>query len=77
MELVTYYDLELHQMDIKTMFIWINQWGSLKKERNTWCVNLRNQYMNLNRLPGNCILSSIILLRLMDLRKTLFINVYI
>jgi len=22
------------------MFIWSNQWGSLKKERNTWCVNL-------------------------------------
>ena len=28
------------------MFIWTNQWDSLKKERNTWCVvNLRNQYM--------------------------------
>ena len=26
------------------MFIWINRWGSLKKERNTWCVNLRDQY---------------------------------
>jgi len=22
------------------MFIWTNQWGSLKKEMNTWCVNL-------------------------------------
>jgi len=22
------------------MFIWTNRWGSLKKERNTWCVNL-------------------------------------
>jgi len=59
------------------MFIWTNQWGSLKKERNTWCVNLRNQYIDLNRLPDNDILRSIILLRPLDLRKTLLIDVYI
>jgi len=42
MALIAYYDLELHQINIKTAFlngnleedvIWTNQWGSLKKER--------------------------------------------
>jgi len=49
----------------------------LKKENNTWCVNLRSQYTDLNRLPGNGILSSMILLGPLDLRKTLLIDVYI
>jgi len=61
----------------KKMFIWTNQWGSFKKERNTWCVNLRNQYTDLNRLPENGILSSMILLCPLDLTKTLLISVYI
>jgi len=59
------------------MFIWTNQYRSLKKERNTWCVKLRGQYIDLNRLPGNGILSSMILLHPLDLRKTLLIDVYI
>ena len=38
---------------------------------NTWCVNLKDQYMDLNKLLDNDILSSMILLFLLGLKKTL------
>jgi len=41
------------------MFIWTNQWDSLKNGRNRWCVNIRNQYMDLSKFLDNGILSSI------------------
>jgi len=60
-------------MDVKTTFFNVNlkedvymdqPMRSIEegKERNTWCVNLRNQYMDLNKLTGNDTLSSVILL---------------
>lgn len=58
-------------------FIQTNQWALQKKERNTWHVNLKDQYIDLNKLPENGILSSMILLFLLVLRKNLLINVYI
>ena len=39
------------------------------KEKNTWLANLRSQYMDLNKLPDNGTLSSMIPLHLLDLKK--------
>ena len=39
------------------------------KEKNTWLANLRSQYTDLNKLPDNGTLSSMIPLHLLDLKK--------
>ena len=58
-----------------------HSWISLKvlwlTERNTWCVNWRSQYTDLNKLPENSTLSSMIPLHLLNLKKILLIDVYI
>ena len=75
MEMVAHYDLELHQMGVKTGFLngnlclGINLKVLWLKENNTLCVNLRSQYTDLNKLPGNGLLSSMIPSRHLDLRK--------
>lgn len=47
-----------------------------KNERNTKCVNLKDKYKDLSKLPENGILSLMILLLLLVLRKILLIDVY-
>ena len=49
----------------------------MKKEINTWCVELRNQYMDLNKLSDNNILSSMILLLLFGFKENMIDRVYI
>ena len=49
---------------------------SLLKERHTWYVNLRNQYLDLSKLLDNGILNSMISLPLLDLKIMFLIDVY-
>ena len=68
MALVAHYDFELYQIDVKTIDvkttilngnleeeIYMDQLEGFfqLKEGNTWCVSLRNQYMDVNKLPKN------------------------
>jgi len=85
MTLVTHCGLELHEMDVKISFmnenlegdIYMDQPMAFIEKGSTWCLNLRNQYMDLNKLSGNDILSSMILLCSLNLRKISLIDVYI
>lgn len=79
--LVVHYDLKLHQIKVKIVFLnedvymdqpvvhinLRNQYMNLRK--GAWCPNLRNQYMNLHKLLENRILSSMIIKCTLDLRK--------
>ena len=85
MAFVAHYDLELHQIDVKIVFlkgnlneeVYMDQpMGFIEKGKEHRCANLKDQYMDLNKLPDNGILSSMILLFLLGLRKTLLIVVY-
>ena len=67
MALMAHYDLELHQMDVKTVFlngnlneeVYMDQpIGFIEKGKNIWCVNLRSQYTNLNKVPDNDTITS-------------------
>jgi hypothetical protein len=86
MVLVAHYDLELHQMDVKIdhlneslrkKSIWINLRVPPLKEKNNWLATLRSQYTDLNKLPNNGTLSSMISLHNLDLKKILLIGAFI
>lgn len=78
--LVSYYNLELYPMDVKNdflngdfwrmMFTRINLKDFPLRERNTWYVNLRNQYTDSNRLSIIGTLSLMIPLLFLALKKT-------
>ena len=83
MALVAHFDLELHQMDVKTTFlngsleekVYMDQHEgfSIKGKEQMVC---KLNYMDLNKLLDNGILTSMILLLPSNLRKTLLIGVY-
>jgi len=83
MALVAHYDLELHQIDVKTAFLngnleddaYMDQPVGFAEEGKEHMV--RDRYMDLSKLLVNGILSSMILLCPLDLRKTLLIGVYV
>ena len=86
MALVAHYDLDLHQMGVKTAFLnenlneeyYMDQpLGFIEKGKENMVCKLKDQYMDLNKIPDNGIFSSMILLFLLGLRKTLLIGVYI
>jgi len=82
--LVAYYDLTLHQMDVKTTFLnselekedYIDQLEGFVSigKRNMVCKSKKSIY-GLNRLPDNGILSSMIPLCYMILKRTSFTGV--
>ena len=84
MALVAHYDLELHQMDVKTSFlnenleeeVYMDQpEGFSMKGKEHMVYKLKKS--NINKLPENGILSLMILLLSLILRKILLIGVYI
>lgn len=86
MTLAAHFNPELHQMDVKTFFfncdikeeIYITLPEGLQVEgKVNICVSLKDQYIDLNKSFDNNILSLMILLLPMNLRKTPLIGVYI
>lgn len=85
MTLLAHYDIELHQMTVKTIFqnrnldekVYMDQEGFLVEENKIYYVNLINQYTYLNKLPNNSISNLMILFIPLDLRKTLLTSIYI
>lgn len=85
MTLLAHYDIELHQMTVKTIFqnrnldekVYMDQEGFLVEENKIQYVNLINQYTYLNKLPNNSISNLMILFIPLDLRKTLLTSIYI
>jgi hypothetical protein len=77
MALVTHYDLELHQMDVKTAFLNENLENAVYMDQPEGFSLKEKEHMVCKlKLPDNGILSSMILLLHSVLRKTLLIGVY-
>jgi hypothetical protein len=77
MALVTHYDLELHQMDVKTAFLNENLENAVYMDQSESFLLKEKEHMVCKlKLPDNGILSSMILLLHSVLRKTLLIGVY-
>lgn len=74
--------LQLQQMDVKTAFlcgyfeeeIYMDQLEGFSIESRDRCVSLRCQYIDLYKPINNGILTLILLLHLLNLKKTLFIS---
>jgi len=83
MALVAHYDLMLHQMDVTTAFLNGDLEEDVYMDQPVRFIEEGKKHMvcklkkSIYRLPGNGILSSMILLRPLDLRKTLLIDVHI
>jgi len=86
MALVARYDLKLHKMDVKTVFlngnleenVYMDQPVGFIEEGKEYIVcKLKKSIYGLKHALDNGILSSMILMFLLDLRKTLLIGVYI
>jgi len=86
MVLVAYYDLELHQMDVKISFLngnieqdvfMVQPVGSIEEGNEHMVYKLKKSIYGLKQASRHGILSSMILLCPLDLRKTLLISAYI
>ena len=86
MAIVAHFDLELHQIDVRTTFlngdlvedVYMSQHTGFEGlVRKTWFVSSTNPFMVLSRLLGNGISSLMKLSLPMVLRRTSSINAYI